>query len=88
MDFKLSRAADKKYNEFARQAKKSIALISEMRLRDKTSQSLSKVDFERTYIDKTLGWIVAFLSAEIKGLTELLTKQAENDKITGDEKNA
>lgn len=76
-NFKLSRKASELFNKTVAAIREGIINVSEMRLRDSKPHSLSKTDFEQAYIKKTLGAVVGAVSADIRGMTDVLSKQAE-----------
>lgn len=75
--FKLSRRASELFDKTVEAIREGIANVSEMRLRDKKPHSLSKSDFEQAYIQRTLGVVVSAVSADIRGLADILSKQAQ-----------
>jgi hypothetical protein len=75
--FKLSRGATELFNKTARAIREGIANVSELRLRENKTHSLSKVDFEKAYIQHILGGAVSRVAADTRGMTDILTKQAD-----------
>lgn len=76
-NFNLSQSATKLFNQHMGAIRTGIANVSELRLRDNKPQSLSKAEFERLYIERVLGGAVGTVSADIRGLVDVLSKQAE-----------
>lgn len=76
--FKLSGKAQTILNTYLAEIRRGIMNVCELHTHD-SAPSMSKANFEETYIEKILGQTVTVVSASIRAMTDGLTAQKENE---------